>query len=188
MPERGFLIFWIFLLFFPEFSCPGSVWTEFGTKIFFSLSRPISSRFSKIMPDRGFLIFWIFLLFFSEFSCLGWIWTEFGTKIFSSLSHPISVLAKNNSGMWFFNFFNFFAIYFGIFLPWSSINGIRDKNFFLSFSATLNPFSIEIMLELTFWIFLLFFFLEFSSLGWVGTEFGTKIFFSLSQPISSRFV
>ena len=45
MPERGFLIFWIFLLFFSEFSCTGRVWTEFGTKIFFPLSRPIPSRF-----------------------------------------------------------------------------------------------------------------------------------------------
>ena len=45
MPERGFLIFWIFLLFFSEFSCRGPIWAEFGPKIFFSLSRPISSRF-----------------------------------------------------------------------------------------------------------------------------------------------
>ena len=35
MLERDFLIFWIFLLFFSEFSCPGRVWMEFGTKIFF---------------------------------------------------------------------------------------------------------------------------------------------------------
>jgi len=34
--------------------------------------------------------------------------------------------------------------------------------------------------------FFAFFFWEFSSLGWVGTEFGTKSFFSLSKPISSR--
>ena len=45
MPESVFLIFWIFLLFFSELSCPGRVWTECGTKIFFSLSRPILSRF-----------------------------------------------------------------------------------------------------------------------------------------------
>ena len=34
-----------FLLFFSEFSCPGRVWSEFGTKILFSLFRPISSGF-----------------------------------------------------------------------------------------------------------------------------------------------
>ena len=45
IPEGGFLIFSIFLLFFSKFSCPGRVWTEFGTKIFFALSWPISSRF-----------------------------------------------------------------------------------------------------------------------------------------------
>ena len=43
--ERGFLVFWIFLLFFSKFSSPSWVWTEFGTKIFFSLSRPLSALF-----------------------------------------------------------------------------------------------------------------------------------------------
>ena len=44
MSERGFLIF-CFFIFFSEFSCPGRVWTEFGSTIFFSLSLPISSHF-----------------------------------------------------------------------------------------------------------------------------------------------
>ena len=44
--------------------------------------------------------------------------------LFLRLSHPI--LAKNNAGKGFFNFLNFFAIIFGIFLPGSSVNGIRD--------------------------------------------------------------
>ena len=104
-------------------------------------------------------------------------------SLFLGLSHP--VLAKNNAGKRFFNFFNFFAIFFGIFLPESSINGIRDYNFFLSFSASLNPFWIEIMPELTFlifWIFLLFF-SELSCPGRVWTEFWTNFFFSLSAYI-----
>ena len=141
--------------------------------------------------------------------------------------------------MRFFNFLNFLSIFFGIFLPWSSINGIRDENFFFLFfglsllvlakdnagkgffkflnffafffqnflprivyernsglkifffyfSAYLTPFWLKIMLErgfLIFWIFLLFF-SEFSSPGRVRTEFGTKFFFSLCPPISSRF-
>ena len=46
LPEIGFLIFWIFSLFFSEFFCRGREWTELGPKIFFSLTRPISSRFS----------------------------------------------------------------------------------------------------------------------------------------------
>ena len=52
---------------------------------------------------------------------------EFGTKFFFFVvlgqSHP--VLAKNNAGKRFFNFLNFFAIFFGIFLSGSSMNGIR---------------------------------------------------------------
>ena len=43
-PERGFLFIYFFL-FFSQFSCPGRVWTEFGTKFFFIFSQPISSRF-----------------------------------------------------------------------------------------------------------------------------------------------
>ena len=90
IPERGFLFFWIFLLFFSELSFLGRVWTEFGNKIFFLLSRPTSSHFGlKIMLEWSFLIFWIYLLFFSEFSCTGRVWTEFRSKIFLSLSRPI---------------------------------------------------------------------------------------------------
>ena len=83
MPERDFLIFWIFLLYFSEFSCPGRVWAEFGTIIsFFPFSAYLISFCLEIMPERGFLIFWIFLLFFSEFSCPGRVWTKFWTKFF----------------------------------------------------------------------------------------------------------
>ena len=90
MPEWGFSIFWIFLLFFSEFSCPGQVWTEFGTKIFFfSFSAYLIPFWLKIILERGFLIFWIFLLFFSEFSCLCRVWSEFGAKFFFSLSQLI---------------------------------------------------------------------------------------------------
>ena len=90
MPERGFLIFWIFLLFFSEFSSTGRVWTEFEPKLFcrfLGLSYPV---WAKIMPERCFLIFWIFLLFFSELSSAGRVWMEFGTKVFLSLSPIIS--------------------------------------------------------------------------------------------------
>ena len=44
MPGRGFIIFWIPLLFFSVFSCPCRVWTEFWSKILFSLFWFISSR------------------------------------------------------------------------------------------------------------------------------------------------
>ena len=87
--------------------------------------------------------------------------------------------------MRFFNFMNFFAIFFGIFLPGSSKNGIRDKNYFLSFSTYLIPFWLEIISKVCFLI--LWYFLQFSCPGRVWPKFGTKIFFSLSQPITSPF-
>ena len=76
---KRFFNFLIFFLFFSKFSCPGRVWTEFGTKFsFFSFSAYFILFWLQIMQERGFLIFSIFLLFFSEFSCLGRVWTEFG--------------------------------------------------------------------------------------------------------------
>ena len=126
MREIGFLSF---LLFFLEFSCPGRVWTEFGTKFFFfSFTAYIIPFWLKIMLERVFLNS---LPFFSKFSCPGRLWTKFGTKIFFpflSLYHP--VLTINNARKWFFNFLNFFAIFFVIFFPGSSMNGVRDKIFF----------------------------------------------------------
>ena len=42
---KEFFNFFDFFIFFSEFSCPVRVWTEFGSKIFFFLSPPISSHF-----------------------------------------------------------------------------------------------------------------------------------------------
>ena len=192
MLECSFLILWIFLLFFLELSCPGRVWMEFGAKFFFflfrGLSHPVLAKNNAGMRFFNFLIF--FFYFFLEFSFPNRVWTKFGTKIFFlifGLSH--SVLPKNNAGMRFFNFRNFFAIFFGTFLLGSSMNGIRDKNCFFSFSAYVIPIWLKIMPEwgfLILWIFLLFF-SEFSCPGRQWTEFGTKMFSSLSRPISSRF-
>ena len=65
MPERGFSIFWFFFYFFSEFSCPGRVWMEFGTKSFFSLSQHISSRFGiKECQKEVFQFFEFFRCFF----------------------------------------------------------------------------------------------------------------------------
>ena len=91
MPERGFSIFWIFLLFFSEFSCPGWVLTEFRTKIFFfSFSAYLVPFWLKILPEWGFLIFWFFFLIFFGIAYSVRLWTEFGKKIFFWLSRPIS--------------------------------------------------------------------------------------------------
>jgi len=130
------------------------------------------------------------LLFFRNFlSRVEYEWNS-GLKFcfpFFGLSHP--VLPKNKAGKRFYNFLNFFTIFFGIFLPGSSMNGIRDWNFVFSFSSYLISFWLKIMSGrgfIIFWIFLLFF-SEFSCTGREWTEFGNKILFSLFRPISSRF-
>ena len=141
MLGRGFIIFCIFLLFFSEFSCPGRVWTEFATKmffLFFSLSHPV---LSIKKAGKRFFNFWFFFYFFRNFFARVEYEQNLGLNSFSlflGLSHP--VLAKNNAGKRFFNFFNFFAIFFGIFLPGSSTNGIWEKKIFHSFSTYLIPF------------------------------------------------
>ena len=88
---KWFYSFLNFITTFSEFSCPGRVWMEFGTKIFFlSFSAYLIQIWLKIMQERCILLFWIFLLFFSEFSCLGHVWTEFVLKMFFTLSRPTS--------------------------------------------------------------------------------------------------
>ena len=153
--------------------------------LFPGLSQPVLDR-----NNAGINIF-NFLNFFFKFSWLGWVGTEFGFKIlFHSFSvYLIPFWLKTMPLRVFFNFLNFFAIFLGIFLPGSGWNGIWDYNFFLSFPGYLGPFWLKIMLERGFLIFLIFllFFSEFSCPGWVWTEFGANIFFSHSQPVSSRF-
>ena len=142
------------------------------------------------MLERGFLIFWIFFLFFFWNFLAGvqyeWNW---GIKFFSpflGLSHP--VLAKNSAGNRFFNILNFFAIFFGIFLTASSMNGIQNKIFFL-FLIISHPVLARYNARKKFFNFLIFllFFSEVSCRGPIWAKFGPKIFFSLSWPISSRF-
>src|SRR6266702_3750456 len=98
------------------------------------------------MPGIGFIIFLIFLLFFRNFLSRVEYVRNLGLKfffLFFSLPHP--VLAKNNAGMRFYNFLNFFTIFFGIFFPGSTMNGIWDQNFVFTFSAYLIPFWLKIM-------------------------------------------
>ena len=126
------------MLFFWEFSSPSRVGTEFETRIFFSLSRSTSSCFGyKYCRKEFFYNFEFFCYFFRNF--LAWVECErnSGLNFFFlslGLSHP--VLARNNVGKWFFDFFNFFAIFFEIFLLGSSTNGFPDYFFFLFFSQS----------------------------------------------------
>ena len=107
-----------FFAIFSLFSSPGRVWTEFGTKFFFfSFSAYRIPFWLKIMLERSFLIFW-FLFFSWNFLARIEYERNSGLKFFSlylGLSHPVS--AKNLAGKRFFNFLNFFAIFFIIFFP-----------------------------------------------------------------------
>ena len=125
-----------------------------------------------------------FAIFFQNFLAgVEYEWNS-GLKFFSfSLGHSQTILDRNNAGIYFFNFF---AIFFGIFLPGSSMNGIRDKNFFLPFSAYLIPNLQKIMPDRGFLIFRIFliFLSELSCPGRVWTQFGTKFFFFFSFSVS----
>ena len=110
MPERAFLIFWIFLLYFSQFSFPGGVWTEFGTKIFLYLSLPLSTRFrQKYCWNKLFSFFEFFCFLFWNFLARVECERNLGLKFFSRFLGPSPpVLAKNNAGKRFLNFFFFF--------------------------------------------------------------------------------
>ena len=102
-------------------------------------------------------------------------------------------MAKNNAGKRFFNFSNFSTIFFGIFLPWSSINGIRDENFFLSFSPYLFPFWLKIMPERGFFFLIFEFFCYFfqNFLPRVVYEWNSGLnffflLFGLSHPVLAK--
>ena len=82
---------------------------------------------AKNIAGKRFFNFLIFFLFLLKFLARFGYERNSGIKFFSrflGLSRP--VLAIKNAGKRFFNFLNFFAIFFGIFLPESSMNGIRD--------------------------------------------------------------
>ena len=178
------------IIFFGIFLPGSSINGIRNYNFFFSFSASFNPFWIEIMSELTFFIFWIFLQFFLEFSCPGRVWTEFGTKIFFlflSLYRP--GLAKNNAWKRFFIFLNFFAIFFRIFFPSPSTNGNQEKNFFPVFFGLSTSVLANNNSRKRFFNFLIFFlfFSKFSCPGQVWTEFGTKIFFSLSWPISSRF-
>jgi len=129
--------------FFLEFSPPSRVWVEFGSKIHLSLFRPISSYLIPfLLKITSESCFWIFLLFFSVIlspgSSMSGIRVKNSFISFSAyLILSLPVLARNNIRKLFFNFLNFFAIFFGIFSPGSSVSEIWVYNSFIPFSANL---------------------------------------------------
>ena len=141
------------------------------------------------MLERSFLFFWIFLLiFFRNFLSGVKYELNSGLKFFSpflGLSHP--VLAKNNAGKRFFKFFEFFFYFFRNFLSGVEYERNSGLKFFSPLLAQAHPVLAKNNAGKNFFIFFANFFSEFSFRGQAWTEFGTKIFFSLSRPISYRF-
>ena len=87
------------------------------------------------------MIFLIFFLFFSKFSCPGRVGTEFGTKIFfpSFLVYLLPFWLKLMPKRGFFNFFNFFAIFFRNFLPRAEDERNSGLKFFSLFLGLSRP-------------------------------------------------
>jgi len=135
MPERDFLIFWISFLFFSEFSFPGPIWTEFGTKFFFfilGLSQPILDRNN---PEINFLNFLNFLWnFLPRDECK----QNSGLKVFSLFfgqSHP--VFTKNNARKRFL----IFSIFLLFFSEFSSPGRVRTEFWTKRFFSLSRPTS-----------------------------------------------
>ena len=124
MPERDFLIFWIF---FSEFSSPDPVWTEIGAKFFFSLflglSHPVLAKNNVGKRFFNFLNF--FAIFFSEFSSPGRVWTKIRTKFFffSFPAYLLPFLLKVIPERDFLIFW-FFLLFF---LEFSSFGWVRTE-------------------------------------------------------------
>ena len=90
--------------------------------LFFGLSHP-----GLAIKKAGKRFFDFFFYFFRNFLARVEYERNSGLNFFSlflGLSHP--VLAKNIARKRFFNLFHFFDIFFGIFLPGSRMNRIRD--------------------------------------------------------------
>ena len=95
-----------FRIFFPRLSLNGNRDKNF---FFLSFSAYLRPFWLQIIPERDFFIFWFFFYFFRNFLSRAEYERNSGLKfffLFLGLSHP--VLARNNPGKKFFNFFNFF--------------------------------------------------------------------------------
>ena len=137
MPKRGFfnflnlfaICFWNFLA---RVECEWNSGLNFFS-LFLSLSYPV---LAKNNAGKEFFNFLFCLYFFRNFLARVDYERNSGLKIMSERGFLIF----------------FFYIFFGIFLPGSSLNGIRVYNFFLRFSAYFISFWLKIMPERVFLI------------------------------------
>ena len=184
------MVFFKFLNFFAiflEFSIPGLVGTH-QNDFFFLLSRPFPTYIClKSCQSGGFLFFELFC-YFLEFSITSWEgihWNDFFVFCFLFslfLGLPQLVLAWKDATMVFFNFFEFFAIFFEFSIT-GQVGTHWNDFFFLSYSAFPNLFSLFLgllqhILPRKEAIIVFSIFLEFSITGRVGTPRNDFFFFS----------
>ena len=180
------------MVFISEFSSPTVYERNSGLKFFFlflGLSHPILAKNYAGKRFFNFLIFffyffWNFLsrIEYEQNSGLNFVFFSFSANL---IPFWLKIMLERG----FLIFWFFFSIFFGIFLPGSSLNEIWDKIFFSVFIGLSHPILAKNNAGKGFFLFFKFFlfFLEFSWLRQVWTEVVTKFFFSLSRPILSRF-
>ena len=112
MPEWGFLIFWIFTLFFIwKFLAQVGKEHNSGVKFFLSFSAYLIPFWLKIMPEIGFLIpFYIFFGIFLPGSRMNGIRVYNFFLSFSAYLIPflLKIMSERGFLVFFFNFFAFF--------------------------------------------------------------------------------
>ena len=111
---------------------------------------------------------------------------KFFFSLFFGLSTP--VLARSNSGKWFFNFLIFFTIFFWNFhalVGNEQSSGLKIFSLFLDLSHPVLAKNNARKRFFNFLNFLAIFFSEFSSPGRLWTEIGAKFFFSLFFGLST---
>ena len=146
----------------------------------------------EIIPEWCFLIFWIFMLFFFlNFNAeVGWEWISGLNFFFLFFSAYLILVSIQIMQEWCFLIFVIFLIFFLEFSSPGRVeqnSGLKLFSLFLGLSHPVLDRNNAEKMFLIFWIFLLFL-LEFSCSVRVGTDFGTKIVFSPSRSMSSRFV
>ena len=115
--EMMFFNFLNFYIIFLEFSKLGWVGTDSKRNFFLHSFSAFPVLFwLEIKPEWCFLIFWIFILLLWNFlDRVGLDRTQIKKFLLLILNLPRSVWARNKAGMMFFNFLNFYTIFFEIF-------------------------------------------------------------------------
>ena len=143
--HNGVLIFFTFFATFLEFYITRRVGTKRNYNFYFQSFSAFSNLFwLEMKPPRYFLNFFIFWLFYWNFILRVGLERN-GTITFVFLrSHPFpTYFGLKWTLMIFFNFYNFFAIFFGIFYYATGRNEMERKFLFSPFPGLPNLVWLE---------------------------------------------